>query len=273
MTFRRKTLFASSLLLMAFLFAAKAADGQSLQDFTWLGDDYYGEIYLGVGFKHTRTANPGAPREEKHRQSGNTGDFHLRVVNDGAGEVRYTFQNKLFSDLVFILDNMVNEDGSRYYRQEASGLTGGPIGWHSFGANIIATDRLIVGGGANFNDYFFATSYWNTDSVPSGVLVSQEPQGWYIGPGPMLFADVLLTDFLVLHLQADYNFPLWRPVDLTYAEADPEYPYPRFFHCHAELVSKCGVFAMADYVRVNNRGDLHNETRRFDVLIGFRFAL
>ncbi|MCH2199464.1 MAG: hypothetical protein MK081_11855 [Flavobacteriales bacterium] len=261
------------LLLMAVgLLLANAIYSQTLQDFGYIGDSYDGYLYIGAMVKSSSVKNPGAPREEVHDLQIYNVDVNIRTAHFGWGEGRYSLNYKLLTDLLYIADDVVNDDGESYYRSESSSLSNGIIGWHGFGWNFIARDRLVVAAGFNFNDYFAGTSYLYQDSVETG-LISNEPHGWYIASGPTIFADVLLTRFLILHAQSDFSMPFAKPVALSYGIDDPDYPHPHFFHFAAEVVTPVGIFVGADYSKLINRGDLHNNTSRLDINLGFKFVL
>lgn len=259
------------LLFALFCLWASLSHAQSLTEFAYLGDEYGGNTYVGLMVKKSRIANPEAPNAEAHSKEAFGGEVNIRSANFDLGGFKYSFSYKLLPDLIFILDNKISGDGAAFDRREESGLTGGVLGWHGFGWNVIAGDRVAVAPGFNLNDYFIAASYLESDS--SKQLVSLEPQGWYLAAGPSLFVDVLLTRFLMVQTQFDYSFAYTRPVSLTYGVSDDDYPLPHVWHASAELVSSIGLFAGAEFQQLVNRGAIPGNTRRLDLTFGFKFVL
>lgn len=244
---------------------------QNLQSFTYLGDQMGGELYLGFSAEYCMLANPEAPHPDLHNIRGFSGKVDMKRIGFEKGDQQYSMEYKLLGDVALILHNQINGDGSQYYRQIGSSISNGLLGWHSWGWNVVATDRFTLATGFNLNDYFYGKTYVS-DTTSNGV-VSPEPQGYYFAAGPTLFSNVYLNDFLMINAKASYSFSYWRAVSLSYAVVDNNYPKPHFGSMNIELITKWGLFAGFDYNWVINRGNLPDKTSRKDFLLGFRFVL
>lgn len=259
-------------IILIFAFCSEL-NAQSLQEFNYLGDPYGdGHIYLGVVAGFSNVSNWAAPHADRHLVYNTfSPKIDMRRVSFEPGAMRYYGQYKLLGDLLFIVNDQINGNGSSFYRQESSGLTNGVLGWHSWGVNVWSSNRLCLAIGLNLNDYFIGTTY-EVDSIPKRV--SLEPEGYYFGAGPAVFADVLLQKHLILHVHSSYTFNYWRPITLTYASnPDEDMPMPHLGGFSAELMTSLGLFAGLDYNWLINRTPYPNSTKRWDYTFGFRFVL
>jgi hypothetical protein len=126
--------------------------------------------------------------------------------------------------------------------------------------------------GFNLNDYIIGSTYIYTDA--QGVKqtpITTEPQGYYWGGGPSLFFDYALSEKLVLQTFAAYSLAFWGPVSLSYAQEDKSYPKPHFLHLNAEIQTSFHLYGGVDFTSLINRGDLPNDTKRIDFIVGYRF--
>lgn len=260
-------------LLVLCFFCVPATLGQTLTDFTYFDKDYNDDTYLSTSWSYTFSSNPAAPNPAAHSVQGGTAKLDIRSVHFERGHSRSLYQHKLLFDMILILDNMINKDGSKYYREEGSGLTTGIIGWYSFGWNIISKDRLCVALGGNLNDYFITNSY-RLDSSSTN-LTSIEPQGYWFSGGPSAFADVYLNKYAIIHAMTSYSMGYWRAASLTYGgtQVDDSYPKPHFGGLSIELQTHWGAFVGLDHNWLINRGSNSNKTKRTDFLVGFKFPL
>lgn len=269
-----KRIFISNVsLLIVLIFSTSGVNSQSLDEFQYFNRKYADDLYLGIFPTFTFVSNREAPNPSAHRISGFTGKLDLRNVTFEMGERRFLYQHKLLFDMLLIIENQVNGDGSAYYRSEESGLTTGIIGWTSWGWNMFGNGRYCVASGVNINDYFLSNSYKleaNTDN-----LTTIEPQGYWFAAGPSVFFDYMLNKNFLLQTHASYSFGVWRAVNLEYDDTrvDDSYPNPHFGGLNFELHTRWGFFTGIDYNFLINRGNNPNNTKRFDILIGFRFPV
>lgn len=246
---------------------------QSISDFNYLKEEYNERTFIDINPTYTMVRNNAAPYPEHHKLNGWSGSLTIRKVDFGRGKWQYRFEHRLLFDLILILQNMIDSDGKKYYRSESSGYTTGPIGWWSFGPNVIANNRMSMGIGANFNDYFLGASY-HIDSL-SQDLTTLEPQGYWFSGGPALFTDVRLNNTFLIHLHASYSFGFWRAVSLSYSdtEINDAYRKPDFGGVNVQLQSRWGVFLGFSHNWLINRTPNPNSTTRSDIHIGFKLPL
>lgn len=259
------------ILFSLFLMSVFFVQAQHTHFFPYLGDEYLGYSYLGTSASYTRSWNNEAPNPDAHNELGWTAKIDIRTVNWAPGSLKYYFQYKMLGDVLTILDNRLMGDGSKYSRHQESILSNGILGWHSIGWTAWSNEQISLAPAFNLNDYFFGSSY-KMDSV-SNELRSPEPQGYFFAAGPAVLIDWKFSRFALLHLHAAYSFSYWRAVSLSYAEEDNGYPKPHFYQFSAEVLSPWGVFLGLDYNAVVNRGNLPNNTKRIDLLLGFRWVL
>jgi hypothetical protein len=137
---------------------------------------------------------------------------------------------------------------------------------------LVAKQRTAIALGFNINDYIVGSTYVYTN--PQGQKqspVTNEPQGNYWGAGPTLFADVSLSEKLVLHVFSAYSISLLRTTSVEYAIEDNSYPKPHFLHFNAELQTRGHLYAGVDFTALLNQGNNPNATQRIDLLVGYRF--
>lgn len=246
--------------------------GQSFRDFTYFNKEYADDTYLGIAPAFVLVSNRDAPNPEQHSLSGFSGTLELRKVNFDVGASRFLYRNKLVFDVLLIANNMINDDGSAYYRSESSGLTTGIIGWYSKTWNLYVNDRFCFALGGNLNDYFLTSSY-RLDETDN--LTTIEPNGYYFAAGPSMLFDYLINDNFILHTHASYSMSYWRAVNNTYGDVveDDSYPKPHFAGVNIQLQSKWGVYAECDCNFLINRGNNPNKTKRLEFVLGFKLPL
>ncbi|MFC0876730.1 hypothetical protein ACE01N_09050 [Saccharicrinis sp. FJH2] len=246
---------------------------QTLNDFKYFDKQYAYDSYLLITPAYALLWNSEAPNANAHRLNGFTGKLDMRKINYGTGERRYLYQHKLLFDLLLILNNQINGDGSAYYRQESSGLTTGILGWLSLGWNVVSTDRFCMAFGGNINDYFLTSSY--RFDPESNNLTTIEPQGYWFAGGPSAFFDYLINSNFLIQAHASYSLGFWRAAKLEYGgtQIDDNYPNPHFAGLNLELQSRWGFITGIDYNFLLNRGDNPNNTQRLELMIGFRFPI
>lgn len=245
---------------------------QSISDFTYLNGDYEDELLIGLAFSNTFGSNNDAPNAEAHKLKGYSWEVNMRKVRLGTGEVSWRWQHKLLGDMTILVRDIF-KDNSNYYRKENSGLTSGYLGWWNWTWNLHKPQKHLISAGFNLHDYFLTSSY-HVDSLPENDdLISLEPQGYYFSAGPSLAAQYQVSDWLLMETVASYSLSYWRAVSLTYALEDNDYPKPHWGQLNLGLISKWGFYADMNYNWVINRGDLPNNTKRFDILLGFRFRV
>lgn len=260
-------------LYILFLNLSALFAGAQISDFQYLGEDYYAdELYLNLEVRHVTLTNPAAPRAVQHRLSGYTGDFVMYNSNIEIGTRRYTFRNKLLGELLFV----ASQDPTDIFRKEETALSHFLVGQHDWAWNFVLTNRVSIAAGVNITDLNTSATYVPVDST--GNLREQdrytpEPNGWYIGTGPNLFADFLISDFLLLETQFDYTFHLARIVNLRYGAEEDGYPLPQVFYTSVNLLTKWGFYVGSDYTHLINRGETPFNPRKFEVHFGFKIMI
>lgn len=257
-----------TILIFGVVVVAHFTDAQSLKEFKYLGDPYDNELYLNVCGTFTLLRNNAAPYPEAHKFNAFSMDISGRNVTWEKGKPHYTMNYKLLPDLLFLTGKMINRKSSGN-RTEGSSVSTGIGGWHRWAWNIAVREKQCVSLGFALNDYFIGNSYRDS----SKNLHTYEPQGWWISSGPVVMYHRLLHKHLLLHSLVNYNFGFLKGVDITYAEKDPSYPKPHFFHIQSEIISSIGIFAGFDYTRVINRGNKQGKVQRLDFLLGYKFVL
>lgn len=258
----------SKYLIICLLFT-QFLGAQTLADFKYLNYPYTNEFYIGVAVSRTTISNPDAPFPSRHKLQAFSGTVELKSTSFAKGGMRYYGQHKLLPDMLVLTKQAINVDPNVIYRNESSYLANGILGWHSFTWNLHDPKKYSVALGFNLNDYFFGSTY-HTDTTPNS-WVSPEPQGYYFAAGPTLQANYMLGKYFMAEMMASYSLSYWRAVSLTYATVNDKYPKPHFAQLHFELFSTWGLFAGIDYNFIINRGDIPNNTQRFDLSVGFRF--
>ena len=241
---------------------------QTLSDFQYFGSNMYERTGIGFSYSATNGSNNEAPHPALHRMHHWSVKVDIKTMSCEKGGKRYYIQYKLLGDVLTVLTNQIHGSGNYINRQVGSSLSNGLFGWHSFGKNVIATDRFCLALGGNLNDYFIGNTY-DTDSG----RVSLEPQGYYFAAGPTLFADFLVNKHILIQTNTSYSLSFWRATSLSYGIRDDSYPKPHFFSTNIELVSTKGFFVGFDYNWIINRGNIPGNVKRWDYLVGFRFML
>lgn len=245
---------------------------QNLHEFEYLGDPYgANELYLGLYPTFSMVSNSAAPNPSNHKLNGWSGEISLRKVNFDQGKLRWSWQQKMFVDVVLLLNEALIQDESAINRKVGTGLSCGPLGWIDLSWNLLDTNKKHqVSLGINHNDYFYASTF-DPDTSTVGVI-SPEPQGYYLAAGPSVIVNYLFNEYLMAELSTSYSFSYVKPVDLDYAyNPDPNYPKPHWGQIDLELQSKWGFFTGFNYNWIINRGDIPAKGKRFDLLVGFRF--
>lgn len=246
---------------------------QSLEDFKLGKENFYLEKggyknsdKFAVALSISSLANPAAPNPDAHNRTAPAMRIDWKRYHIGKGRSRRFFQNKSIGDLLTLLGRPKGVN-----REEGSSFSTF-IGWASWGWNIIAKDRHMFALGFNVNDYVVGSTCIYTDTFGNPLSpVTQEPQGLYYGSGPSLFYDFAISEKMILQVHTAYTATFWRPISLSYAQEDKSYPKPHFYHLNAELQTSFKLFVGFDFSMLINRGDLPNDTRRLDLLIGYRF--
>lgn len=263
--------FLGSAFILSFVFSLSLS-AQSLESFKNGKDEFYdGFGHWGFSLSISNLSNPAAPNPDAHSMTGLTLKIDYKKYSFEKGSRHMFFQNKTIGDLLFILGSEISS-GKGAERSESSTISTGLIGWTSWGWNLVGKEKASVALGFNLNDYIIGSTYIYSDS--QGQLQSPlttEPQGYYWGGGPSLFFDYAISEKLVLQTFAAYSLAFWRPVSLSYAQEDKSYPKPNFLHLNAEIQTSFHLYGGVDFTSLINRGDLPNDTKRVDIIIGYRF--
>jgi hypothetical protein len=246
--------------------------GQSLESFKNGKDEFYdGYGHWGFSLSLSNLSNPAAPNSEAHNITGLALKIDYKKYSYEKGARHMFFQNKTIGDLLFILGSEISSDKGAE-RSESSTISTGLIGWTSWGWNILGKEKTSLAFGFNLNDYIIGSTYVYKDSQGQNQTpITTEPQGYYWGGGPSLFFDYALSEKLVLQTFASYSLTFWRPVSLSYAQEDNSYPKPHVFQLNAEIQTSFHLYGGVDFTSLINRGDLPNDTKRIDFIVGYRF--
>lgn len=250
-----------------------AAFTQTIDDFEYLGEYYSDELYLGIAFSNSHVTNSDAPRPEVHNIAGLSGELNMRYIRLEAGEMSWRWQHKLLGDMTLFTYKVFTENSNLVNRGESTAFSCGLLGWWNWTWNITLPNRYILSAGFNLNDYFFGSSYIVDSLANPNELKSLEPQGYYFTAGPTIVGQFMINKNFVVEGSASYSISYWRAVSLTYAQEDNSYPKPHWGQLNAEFISRWGVYAALNYNWVINRGDLPNNAKRLDLLLGFRFRI
>jgi hypothetical protein len=263
------------LLLLIFLFCLKL-QSQTLDKFEYLGDLYANdEYYVGLYPTYTFISNKAAPNPQNHDLKGWTGELNIRKVNFSKGKLRWSMQQKMFPDVLLILNKSLQKgDPNAIYRKENTSITNGIIGWLDFTINLNKPDgKLLFAVGVNHNDYFYGATYSDT-TRNSSTWATYDPQGYFLAAGPSLIINFLPVNFLMMELSTSYSLSYKKVVDVSYAtNPNPNYPLPHWGQIDIELQTKWGFFTGFNYNWIINRGNIPSSGKRFDMLLGFRFML
>ncbi|MBX2899105.1 MAG: hypothetical protein KF775_05630 [Cyclobacteriaceae bacterium] len=247
-----------------------ATQAQNLADFQLGKNDFYDEGHWGFALSYSAITNRQAPSPDNHNASGFAMKIDWKKYRAGSGERRFFYQNKSLGDMIFVLGSEIRR-GTGVERGENSALSN-LVGWSSWGWNVVSSSKLNVAAGFNLNDYMIGSTYIYRTGQVAQSPVTLEPQGYYWGGGPSAFVDYLVNDKLMIQGFAAYSIAGWRAVSVSYATVDNNYPKPHFLHLNLELQSNLfHLYGGIEYCRLINRGDIPNNTTRFDLIIGYRF--
>ena len=263
----------TALLLVVFLIGTSVYS-QSLESFQYLGDPFSGYGYLGVSYSHSRTKNEDVPRPDMHNLSGNFFELNYKHQNLNKGTWQYDLRGKMYTDVIKQLIDIIGDRESAYTQLENTGLTTGPLGWHTFAYNAAGSNRVLISPGIHLNDYFFFVNARDAKDVDKErpELTTKEPQGYYFGAGPSFLLSVVPSKYLMINIKSQYSLTYWRPVSVSDAVKDDAYPKPHFFGFTTEFLTPWGIYFEIDHNRLINRGDLPNAAMRTDFNIGFKFV-
>ena len=261
-------------LALVLTLASLCANSQTLQSFNYLGDKFSGFGYFGVAYSNVRMKNDAVPQPDMHDLQGHFLELNYKHQNLAKGKWQYDLRGKMYTDVIKQLIDMIVGNNSVWNQSESTGLSTGPIGWHTFAYNTLETKKFLFSPGIHANDYFFFTNARSKqdEGREFAVLTTQEPQGYYFGAGPSLLVSVLPSKFLLINFKSQYSFTYWRPVSASGAIVNDNYPKPHFVGLTTEFVTPWGVFFEIDHNRIINRGNIPNTARRTDFNIGFKFV-
>lgn len=166
------------------------------------------------------------------------------------------------------------EDFTDALRDEGTGFSHFLAGSHTWAWNAVVTDRFALAAGINFQDLTMASSI-RTDTVGNGqeVLLTPSPNGWYIGAGPSLFADVMISRYVIAELQFDYAFHVYNLYKQTYGMENDGNPMPHTMFMSLNFVTTWGVYAGVDVSLLNDRHTYNLDTQKIDWCVGYRIML
>ena len=245
---------------------------QNIESFEYFNDPIDGEAFIGIGINRSLITNSAAPYPENHRLAGGTLYLDLKQSKYGAGQLSIYYTNQLIGDLIFSLARSLNGK-SALFRHESTTLTSGYTGWLDFHLNLTKPGLVQPFLGGHHHDYLIGSTYVVDSSNTPSHWVSNEPQGYYFAAGPTVGARMALGDILMLEAKANYSVGYVRIVSVDYANRDDDYAKPHFVQLQLDLQTKWGVFGMLQHHRIINRGDLPNNTHRWDATLGFRIML
>ncbi|WP_421752021.1 hypothetical protein [Croceimicrobium sp.] len=241
-----------------------------LSTFQYLEEDYYAdELYLGLSTRHVNLEFPNALPAENHRMSAWTGDFLLYRTNLEPGGMRYLFRNKILGEIFYGF----GEDFTDIARAEGSTFSHFLIGAHDFNWNLWVRDRWALAMGFNLTDLALGSTFIVKDSLGYEHPFTPAPHGWYVGLGPALMADYLISDFFLLELQADYTFHLKNLVPLSYGEKAPDIAMPHQYFLSAHLLTSWGLYTGIEASFLNDRSAYNGDARKLEWHFGFRLML
>jgi hypothetical protein len=244
---------------------------QSLDSFKYLGDRFGGYTYLGVAYSRGEVRN----KPLNQSLSGSFMELNLKYHNFKKLQWQYDLRAKLYTDVIKQLGGLLLDNETAYTALENTGITTGPLGWHTLGLNIVGSKRLTITPALNVNDYFYFANGLQPNPNKNGIieLVTKEPQGYYFAAGPSIMLNMLPSRFLLINIKGQYSIPYWRPVSVADAIRDDNYPFPRFFGLTTELLTPLGIYLEIDHNRLINRGSNPNKGMRTDFNLGFKFVL
>jgi hypothetical protein len=244
---------------------------QNLQSFKYLGDTFSAYYYIGWAYSHGITQNNAVPGAENQNLTGNFMELNFKYHDYQKGHWQFDLRTKMYTDIIKQLADLILGTESAYTALENTGLTTGPLGWHTYTYNLIAGDYITISPGAHHNDYFYFANA--RESETDARLSTKEPQGYYFAAGPSLMLSLYASKFLMINLKSQYSFAYWRPVSVADAIKDDNYPLPQFFGFTTELLTPWGIYFEVDHNRLINKGPNPNEGMRTDFNIGFKFVV
>ncbi len=244
---------------------------QNLQSFKYLGDTFSGYYYIGWAYSHGVTQNEAVIGAENHRLTGNFMELNFKYHDYQKGHWQFDLRTKMYTDIIKQLADNILDIESAYTAPENTGITTGPLGWHTYTYNLLAASYLCLSAGAHHNDYFYFANARTSET--DSKLITKEPQGYYFAAGPSLMLSLYASKFLMINLKSQYSFAYWRPVSVSDAIEDNNYPLPQFFGFTTELLTPWGFYFEVDHNRLINRGNNPNAGMRTDFNIGFKFVV
>lgn len=258
--------------LLTILFICEATFSLAqIQNFKYLGEDYWDyELYIGAAIRNINFEVPNAPNPSAHKGSAWTGDFQLyRSAPSVPGKMRYMLRNKVLGEIFLSFGDNFDE----IYRDEGSTFSHFLMGSNSFAWNLLSHNRLQVALGFNLSDLVTGSTLVLQDSLGNDYRETPAPHGWYIGSGPSIFIDFLISPFLLLEVQYDYTFHFNNPVPLTYGIDSPNQKMPHQSFLSVNLMTSFGLYAGVDYSLMLDQNPAQFNHRKIDWLMGFKFML
>lgn len=261
-------------LIVLFAINSISSNAQEIKDFKWFKKNYNDQVFLGFGYNQISISNNEAPNPENHKLKGGTLRIDVALANFDKGGVRINYTNKLAGDLILYASQLLNDDAS-IFQTEQSTLSSGLIGWLTSTWNITEANKYQVALGVHIGDYFLTSAYPEDETKPfnkNSNTIVQEPNGNYYGAGPSAIVDVLLTKNLLLEYRSHLTIPAFR-LESLYLVSDGNYKNPYFMYNNLELITSKGFYGGADLTNIINRGNLPNNTKRFELYVGFKFKI
>tara|TARA_R110002049_G_scaffold309196_1_gene518436 strand:- start:1453 stop:2262 length:810 start_codon:yes stop_codon:yes gene_type:complete len=262
-------------IIFAFLLGCSfTAQSQSLSDFKWFKKKYENKVFLGFGYNNVSITNNDAPNPENHELKGGTLRIDVSHTNFEKGGARINYTNKLGGDLILFASEIISGKGD-IFQTEQSTLSSGLIGWLTFTWNITEARNYQVALGAHIGDYFLTSAYPEDETKPfnkNSNSIVLEPNGNYYGAGPSAIVNVLLTKNLLLEYRTHLTIPAFR-LESLYLVSDGNYKNPYFMNNNLELITSKGFYGGADLSNIINRGNLPNNTKRFELYVGFKLKI
>lgn len=182
------------------------------------------------------------------------------------------YEHKQLGDLIALLPKVI-KNSNAIYRTESTPLSCGLIGWWNWTMNFNEGNNFLIAGGMNLHDYFYGS--YTRDSLKGNAFgfSTYEPQGWYWAAGPSLSSLYAPSEHFTLEATTSYSISFWRPISLSDAKVNNDYKKPHWFQFNLGLMTTWGVFMQFSYNKIINRGDIPNNGKRWDYLLGYRFNI
>lgn len=263
-------------LIALFIVNSISTKAQEIKDFKWFKKSYNNQVFLGLGYNQISISNNEAPNPENHKLKGGTIRIDVALANFDKGGTRINYTNKLAGDLILYASQLLNDDtdNASIYQTEQSTLSTGLIGWLTSTWNITEAKKYQVALGIHIGDYFLTAAYPEDETKPfnkNSNSIVQEPNGNYYGGGPSAIVNVILTKNLLLEYRTHLTIPAFR-LESLYLVTDDNYKNPYFMNNNLELITSKGFYGGADLTNIINRGSLPNNTKRFELYVGFKFG-